>query len=165
MANEKKLDALYEAVNSAWDDAFEGWEWDESEDKPGMFILGEPSRENGFTFFLEGCEDIYGGWIWIEYDPEKDLVGVYIKNRPIQEKLKEGIDDLFKKYSPFDMCVVYEDSSTPIIMREEKVEPADFVKFFDDFRKAYDEYYPLFYMVTVSAKRWYDGFRITGADC
>ena len=164
MTTEQKMEALYKAVNSVWDNAFSGWPWEES-DKTGVFILGEPDRENGFAFFLEGCEDRYGGWIWIEYAPEKDVVGVYIKNRPIQEKLKDGIDNLFKKYSPFDMRVVYVDGSTPIIMREEKVEPVDFVKFFNDFRKAYDEYYPLFYAVTVSAQSWYDGFCITGADC
>ena len=73
MTNEQKLDALYQAVNRAWDDAFDGWEW-EASDKSGVFILGEPSNENGFTFFLSGCEDVYGGWIWIEYEPEKDAV-------------------------------------------------------------------------------------------
>ena len=63
------------------------------------------------------------------------------------------------------MRVVYEDDATPIIMRDEKVEPADLLKFFNDFRKAYDEYYPLFYMVSVSAKKWYDGFNVAGSDC
>ena len=55
MTNEQKLDALYKAVNCAWDDAFNGWEW-EASDKPGVFILGEPSNENGFTFFLAGSD-------------------------------------------------------------------------------------------------------------
>ena len=47
----------------------------------------------------------------------------------------------------------------------EKLEPKDFLQFFKDFRKAYDEFCPLFYMFTVSAKAWYDGFAIEGADC
>ena len=165
MTNEQKLDALYKAVNSAWDDAFDGWDWEESEEKPGVFILGEPSNENGFTFFLAGCEDTYGGWIWVEYMPEEDFVSIIIKDRPIQPKFKEDIKNLFEKYSPFDMRVVYEDNSTPLIMRDDKVAPADLLKFFKDFRKAYDEYYPLFYMVSVSAKKWYDGFNIVGSDC
>ena len=50
-------------------------------------------------------------------------------------------------------------------MREDKIEPADLLKFFNDFRKAYDAYYPLFYMVSVSAKKWYDRFNIAGSDC
>ena len=28
-----------------------------------------------------------------------------------------------------------------------------------------NENYPLFYMFTVSAKEWYDGFAIKGSDC
>ena len=164
MTSEQKLDALHQAVNYAWDDAFDGWEWEES-DKPGVFILGEPSDKHGFTFFLAGCEDAYGGWIWVEYNPESDMVGVYIKDRPIQPKFKEDIQTLFEKHAPFSMRVVFEENAVPVIMREEQVDPADFLNFFQDFRKAYDEYYPLFYMVSVSAKEWYDGFSIAGSDC
>jgi hypothetical protein len=72
---------------------------------------------------------------------------------------------LFEKYAPFNMQVKYERNSTPILWRVEKLEPKDFLQFFKDFRKAYDEFYPLFYMFTVSAKAWYDGFAIEGADC
>ena len=152
MTTEQKMDALYKAVNSAWDDAFDGWEWDESKDKPGVFVLGEPSNENGFTFFLAGCRDTYGGWIWIEYEREKDVVGVYIKDRPIQAKFKEDLQSLFEKHAPFGMKLSFEQGATPIISRKEKVEVKDLPKFFKDFREAYNEYYPLFYMVSVSAK-------------
>ena len=114
---------------------------------------------------MAGCRDLYGGIIWVEYNPEDDIVGIYIKDRPIQPKFKEDVVHLFEKYAPFNMKVSFEGESTPIIFRKEKVEPQDFIKFFQDFRAAYDEYYPLFYMVTVSAIKWYDGFYIEGADC
>ena len=164
MTNEQKLETLYKAVNTAWDDAFDGWEWEES-DKLGLFILGEPSNENGFTFFLAGCEDTYGGWIWIEYEPEKNIVGLYIKDRPIQTKFKDDLKALFAKHAPFDMKLTFERQTTPILSRKEKVETKDLLKFFREFRKAYKEYYPLVYMVSVSAKEWYDGFNIAGSDC
>ena len=101
MTVEEKNEALYNAVNSAWNDSFDGWEeLDKSEDNPNVFILGEKYPENGFIFYLAGCRDLYGGWIWVEYEPEKDLVGVYIKDRPIQPKFKEDLKSLFEKHSP-----------------------------------------------------------------
>ena len=63
------------------------------------------------------------------------------------------------------MKVSYEGKTTPVISRKEKVEPKDFLQFFREFKKAYDEYYPLFYMFTVSAQQWYDGFYIDFCDC
>ena len=162
---EKKKEDLYDAVNKAWDNVFDGWEWIESESNPNMFILGENDPENGFAFFLAGCEDSYGGIIWIEYEPEKDMVGVYIRERSIQAKFTEDLKNLFEKYSPFDMKVSFKWKTVPIISRKEKVEPKDLLNFFKDFRKAYNEYYPLFYMFSVSAKEWYDGFSILGSDC
>ena len=97
MTVEEKNEALYNAVNSAWNDSFDGWEeLDKSEDNPNVFILGEKYPENGFIFYLAGCRDLYGGWIWVEYEPEKDLVGVYIKDRPIQPKFKEDLKSLDK---------------------------------------------------------------------
>ena len=140
-------------------------EWGESENNSKMFVFGEKTNENGFAFFLAGCEDTYGGWIWIEYEPEKDMVGVYIKDRPIQAKFKEDLKSLFEKYAPFNMKVSFERSTTPILSRKEKVETKDLLKFFKEFKKAYNEYYPLFYMFTVSAKEWYEGFNIYGSDC
>ena len=166
MTIEQKKEALYKAMNTAWDGAFEGWEdFGESEQDPNVGIMGVRTNDEGFAFFLAGCRDTYGGWIWVEYDPTKDIVGIFIKNRPIQAKFKEDIKALFEKYSPFGMKVSYESVTTPVISRKEKVEPKDFVNFFRDFRTAYDEYYPLFYMVSVSAIKWYDGFYIAGADC
>ena len=163
MTIEQKKEALYKALNAAWDGAFEGWE--DFEESGKISILGVRTNDEGFTFYLAGCRDSYGGWIWIEYEAEKDIVGVYIKDRPIQAKFKDDLKSLFEKHSPFGMKVSYERKTTPVISRKEKVEPKDFVKFFREFRKAYNENYPLFYMFTVSAKEWYDGFSIEGADC
>lgn len=165
MTIEEKNEALCNAVNNAWDDAFFEWEPLKSEDEPNVFIMGEKKPGKGFIFLLAGCRDTYGGWIWIEYEPEKDLVGIHIKDRPIQSKFKEDIKTLFEKYSPFNMKVSYEGESTPVISRIEKVEPKDFLNFFEEFKRAYDEYYPLFYMFTVSAQQWYDGFYIDFCDC
>lgn len=165
MTIKEKNEALCNAVNSAWDDAFFEWEPLESEDDPNVFIMGEKNPGKGCLFFLAGCRDTYGGWIWIEYEPEKDLVGIYIKDRPIQPKFKKDLKTLFEKHSPFNMNVSYEGKTTPIISRKEKVEPKDFLQFFREFKKAYDEYYPLFYMFTVSAQQWYDGFYIDFCDC
>ena len=166
MTVEQKKEALYKAMNTAWDGAFEGWEdFEESEKDPNVGIMGVRTNDEGFAFYLAGCRDTYGGWIWVEYDPTKDIVGIFIKDRPIQTKFKEDLKVLFEKYSPFGMNVSYERQTTPVISRKEKVEPKDFVKFFREFRKAYNENYPLFYMFTVSAKEWYDGFAIEGADC
>ena len=166
--NKQKMDVLYQAVNSEWENAFCGWEWDES-DKPGLFILGDPTRDHGYTFFLAGFEDgyggwVYSGWIWIEYEPEKDVVGIYIKNEPIKEKFKDDLMVAFDKHAPFGMKLSFENQTTPIISRKEKVEVQDLQQFFKDFRQAYNEYYPLFYMVTVSTKQWYDGFHVTNPN-
>lgn len=165
MTIEDKFNALYDAANKAWDGAFEGWEWYENDVESQKYVLGEKNKGSGFTFFLAGCRDTYGGWIWVEYDAKKDTVGLFIKDRPIQEKFKDDLKTLFEKYAPFNMQVKYERTSTPVLWREEKIEPKDFLQFFQDFRKAYDEFYPLFYMFSVSAKGWYDGFCIEGSGC
>ena len=96
---------------------------------------------------------------------QREAQKAYVENHKGSEAICEYIVNLFEKYSPFNMKISFEGESTPIISRIDKVEPQDFVKFFRDFRAAYDEYYPLFYMVTVSAVKWYDGFYIAGADC
>ena len=165
MTIEEKNEALVNAVNKTWDNAFYDWEMEQDKDNPNLYLLGDRTNENGYLFFLAGCRDTYGGWVWIEYEPNEDTVGIYIKDRPIQSKFKEDITHIFEKYSPFGMKVRYEGESTPVIFRKEKVLPEDFEKFFREFRNAYDEYYPLFYMVSVSAKKWYDGFYIAFADC
>lgn len=165
MTIEEKFDALYNAANKAWKGAFEGWEWYEDSVASKKYVLGEKNQGNGFAFFLAGCRDSYGGLFWVEYDAQKDTVGIFVKERPIQEKFKEDLKSLFEKYAPFQMQVKYERTSTPVLWRVEKVEPENFLQFFKDFRKAYDEFYPLFYMFTVSAKAWYDGFSIASSDC
>ena len=165
MTTEQKLEALYNAVNKAWDNAFDGWEWDEPESKSKPYILGEKHSDYGFAFFLGGCEDFWGGLIWIEYEPQKDIIGIYIKERPIKDYLVEDLKNLFEKHSPFNMKVSYQRKTTPIISRKEKVEPENFLKFFKEFKSAYKEHYPLFYMFTVSAKEMFDGTCVTCGDC
>ena len=162
--NEQKLEALYQALDSAWGGDVSGWEWKESDDKPGLFILGEPSYENGDTIlFIGSREEVHGGLIWVEYEPEKDVVGIYIKDRSIQAKFKDDLKTLFEKHEPFGMKLSFERKTTPVISRKEKVEVKDMLKFFKDFRKAYNEYYPLFYMVSVSTKKWNEGFFVLTA--
>lgn len=163
MTTEKKLETLWNAANKAWDDAFGGWEWDEL--TPKHFLMGENEEENGFAFFLGVSDNADSGMLWIEYEPEADRVKVVIKNRPIHAKYKEDLKALFEKYAPFDMKVSYVKSTTPVLSRTEKVKPKEMLRFFKAFRKAYQEHYPLFYMFTVSAKEWNDGFYITSSDC
>lgn len=165
MTVEQKLEALYNAVNKAWDDAFDGWEWDEPDGKNKPYILGERHPENGFAFFVAVNDNYCGGYIWIEYDPKKDIVGIFIKDSPIHAKFTEDLKNLFEKYAPFDMTVSYERKTTPILSRKAMVEPKDFLKFFKDFRTAYKENYPLFYMFTVSAKDLYEGSCVVSGDC
>jgi hypothetical protein len=165
MTIEQKLDSLYNAVNKAWDDAFEGWEWDEPQNKSSPYVLGEKHPENGYAFFLGVNEYHWGGCIWIEYEPEKNIVGIYIKDRPIKDYLIDDLKNLFEKYSPFDMKVSFTRKTTPIISKKEKVEPENFLNFFKEFRTAYKEYYPLFYMFTFSAKELYDGYCVVSGDC
>lgn len=165
MTIEQKKEALCKAIEIAWDDAFGGWDDLYMANHPNVPVMGNETRDDGFAFFLAGCRDVYGGWIWVDYEPEKDIVGIYIKNRPTLPKFKEDLKALFEKHSPFGMKVSFEGETTPVIFRKEKVEPKDLLEFFREFRKAYDENYPLFYMFTVSAKAWYDGFAIEGADC
>ena len=165
MTVEQKLDALYNAVNKAWDNAFYGWEWMKPESKSKPYILGEKSSEYGFAFFLGGNEAVWGGLIWIEYAPQKDIVGIYIKNKPIKDYLTDDLKNLFEKHSPFNMSVSYQRKTTPIISRTEKVEPQNLLNYFREFRKAYKEYYPLFYMFDVSEKEFFDGICVTSGDC
>ena len=164
MTIEKKLESLYAAVNKSWNDAFDGWEWLEIEGKSNRFLLGENDPQNGFAFLIGANEEMYNGMIWIEYAPEKDMVELYILGRPIQTKFKEDFKSLFEKYSPFDMKVSYK-NTTPVFSRKEKVEPSGLLAFFDEFKKAYKEYYPLFYMFTAGEKERYEGFCINGEDC
>lgn len=160
MTFEEKKEALRNAAKKVWKEDFCYCDMVQSEDNPNVFLLGSKSRKDGYLAFLDGCRDIPGGFLWIEYEPKEDLVALYIKDRPVQEKFKEDIVNLFEKHSPLNMKVYFEEESTPIISYKEKVLPEAFEQFFVRFREAYDEYYPLFYMVTVSAKEWYDGFHI-----
>ena len=158
-AIEQKLDALRQAIDNAWGGDVSGWDLEEDWDKPGLYTIGEKTNDNGdLILFLSSNENTHCGWVWVEYEPEKDMVGIYIKDRPIQAKFKEDLQALFEKYAPFGMKLSFERKTTPVISRKEKVEIKDLPKFFKEFRKAYNEHYPLFYMVTVSAKEWNENF-------
>lgn len=133
--------------------------WKISKEVPNTFVLsGEIGGGVVRKAYLAGCHDVGGGEIYIDYNPDEDIVGINIKDRPIQEKFKEDLMMLIDKHSPFGMQLSFDDELAPILTRRERVEPRDFAKFFEDFRKAYEENYPLFYMISVSAKEWYDGF-------
>lgn len=164
--NKQKLGALRQAVDTAWGGDVSGWDLEEAWDKPGMYTIGEKTNDNGdLILFLGSNENTHSGWIWIEYEPAKDLVGIYIKDRPIQEKFKEDIMALFEKHAPFGMKLSFEQQTTPVISKKERVEVENLPKFFMDFRKTYNEYYPLFYMVSVSAKEWNEGFFVLSSYC
>lgn len=166
MTVERKKNMLRSALSEAWCSTFELIQWEESKDKPNVFVLDRKEGERSErTCYLAGCHDICGGTISIEYNPTQDIVRLLIKDRPIQPKFKEDLLNLFDKYSPFGMKLSFDDELIPILSREEKVEPEDFLNFFNEFRKAYDEFYPLFYMITVSAVEWYDGFNIRSTYC
>ena len=120
MTVEQKLEALYEAVNEAWDNAFEGWEWSDPFVEWEPYVLGEKCPENGFAFFLGGCEAFFNGLIWIEYKPEEDIVEICVEGRPIKDYLIEDLKNLFEKHSPFNMTVSYNSKTIPVISRKEK---------------------------------------------
>lgn len=166
--NEKK-EALRDALSEVWENSvfnYEWIKWEASEESANAFVLsGKVSERERYTFYLAGCEDAWGGMIYVDYAPEEDLVGIYIKDRPIQAKFKDDLLNLFKKHSPFNMKLSFDDEMTPLLSRKEKVAPKDFQNFLGEFRKAYDEYYPLFYMISVSAVKWYDGFQIRSTHC
>lgn len=166
MTIEQKKEALHDALSETLCSVFNVIEWEESIDDPNLFILDrKESVRAERTMYLAGCRDAWGGTISFKYNPVDDIVGIYIKDRPIQAKFKDDLLSLFDKYSPFDMKLSFDKKMTPILSKEEKVEPKDFRNFLNEFRKAYDEYYPLFYMITVSAIEWYDGFDIGSTYC
>ena len=166
MTVEKKKEVLHNAINKAWNGAFDEWEWEESEDRPNKFVLGETSTEYAFYApFLSTSEYINGDLIWIEYEPKKDLVGIYVKGQPIQAKFKEDFKALFEKHAPFNMKVEYGRKTIPVIFRKEKIEPENFLKYFKEFKKAYLDNYPLFYMFSFASKAWCEGFYINWYNC
>ena len=163
---EQKKEALRNALSEVLSSVFGVIEWEKSTDSPHSFILDRKESERAVrTMYLAGCRDAWGGTISVKYNPADDIVGFYIKDRPIQAKFKDDLLSLFDKYSPFAMKLSFDEKMTPILSREEKVEPKDFQNFLNEFRKAYDEYYPLFYMITVCATEWYDGFAVRNTYC
>ena len=170
MTNEQKKDVLRKALAETWDRMFEDFEWEESKDSPNSFMWGNKVREQGsypsyeYTFYLAGCTDLYGNTIDVEYNPEEDMISIYIKDRPIQAKFKDDIVAIFEKYSPFNMELSFGDNLIPTLTRREKVSPNGFSAFLGEFCKAYEEYNFLFYMITICATEWYDGFQIRASE-
>ena len=93
------------------------------------------------------------------------MLSIYLKDRPIQEKFKDDLVLLFEKHKPVDFKLTFDADMTPILSRKEMIKQEDFESFLNDFSDMYEEYYPLFYMVTVSAKGWYDSFSIMHSYC
>lgn len=160
MTNENKKRALLKALGETWDKMLSGWKWKPSRENPNLFVLDGNEGPYIFTPYLAGCIDAWDSELKIEYTPEDDLIGICLKYRPIKAKFKEDLASIFEKYSPFQMALTFDDKLTPIISRKAKVSPDDFQTFLDEFRRVYDENYPLFYMMTVSAIEWYDGFNV-----
>lgn len=166
MTIEEKKETLRNALSETLCSTFKLIQWEESKNDPYVFILDrKESKRKERTMYLAGCRDAWGGMISVKYNPVDDIVGIYVKDRPIQAKFKDDLLNLFDKYSPFGLKLSFDEKMTPILSRKEKVEPKDFKNFLNEFRKAYDEYYPLFYMITVTAIEWYDGFNISSTYC
>ncbi len=102
--------------------------------------------------------------ISVEYSPTEDLIEIYLTHRPIKEKFKEDLVNLFAKHTPFNMDLSFDEKMTPIVSKKEKIEPTAFKDFLGEFRQAYNEYYPIFYMIAVCETEWYDGFSFNCYD-
>ena len=165
MTIEQKKEALRNAAAEGLSSIYELYRWKKVEDNEGVFVLSGECGSEVRKAYLAGCRDAWGGEIYIDYNPEEDLVGIYIKERPIHAKFKDDILSIFMKHSPFDMNLSFDEEMTPILSRKSKVEPKDFLEYLKEFRRAYDEYYPLFYMISVCAVKWYDGFHIGATYC
>lgn len=161
--NEKK-EALCKAVAETWGRMFADFDWEKVKEKPNTFSWGKSIGPYNYTYYLAGCRDLWGSTIDLEYNPEEDIIGIYVKDRPIQEKFKGDIENLWRKYSPFDMELSFDDELAPTLSKKEKVAPNEFTEFLDGFSKAYDEYNFLFYMITICATEWYDGFHIAASE-
>ena len=90
--NKQKMDVLYQAVNSEWENAFCGWEWDES-DKPGLFILGDPTRDHATPSFLPGLKmDMEDGYIadgfGLNMNQKKTLLAYILRMNLSRKSLK-----------------------------------------------------------------------------
>ena len=164
MTNEEKKEVLRKAISEIWSRMFGDFKWEASKENPDSFTWEKKIGPYEYTYYLAGCRDLWGNTIDLEYNPEEDIVGIYVKDRPIQEKFKDDIESLWRKYSPFDMELSFDDELAPTLSRKEKVEPNEFAEFLNGFRKAYDEYNFLFYMITICATEWYDGFYITASE-
>lgn len=74
---------------------------------------------------------VAGNTIDLEYNPEEDIITIYVKDQPIQAKFKDDIVSIFEKYSPFNMELSFDNDLVPTLSRKEKVSPDDFSTFFD----------------------------------
>lgn len=158
MTIEQKKEALLNALGESWDKMFCNFKWKASENNANLFELsGELGPYNPIPY-LAGCIDANSSLICVEYNPKEDHIGIYLKYRPIESKFKNDLVNIFDKHSPFDMKLSFDETLTPTISKEEIVKPTEFAEFLNNFRKAYNEYFPVFYMVTVCETEWYDGF-------
>lgn len=164
MTIEQKKQALSNALAETWDRMFRSFEWKASKEKPNSFTWKNKIGPYEYTFYLVGCTDLYGNTIDIEYNPEEDVITIYVKDRPIQARFKDDIVAIFEKYSPFNMELSFDDDLVPTLSRKEKVYPSDFSTFLGEFCKAYEEFNFLFYMITICATEWYDGFEIRASE-
>lgn len=165
MTIEQKKEALRNAASKELSSVYDLYKWKKVTGSENLFVLSGECGSEVRKAYLAGCEDAWGGEIFIDYNPAEDIVGIYIKDRPIQEKFKDDLMVLVEKYAPFKMQLSFDKDLSPLLSRTEKVEPQNFSKFFKEFKKEYDENFPLFYMISVSAKEWYDGFSIRETYC
>ena len=165
LTNREKMKALKTSASENVCIVYDYYVWKRTETDSNTFLLSGDLGSEVRKSHLAGCHDVWGGEIFIDYNPEEDLVGIYVKDRPIQEKFKDDLLALVDKHAPFKMQLSFDSDLTPLLSRKEKVEPQDFAEFFKEFCAAYEENYPLFYMITVSAKKWYDGFATRSSDC
>ena len=165
MTIEQKKEALRNAASKGLSSVYDLYEWKKVKDSESLFVLSGDCGSEARKVYLAGCKEAWGGEIYIDYNPEEDLVGIYIKDRPVQEKFKEDLLMLVEKHSPFKMQLSFDEELAPVLSRKEKVEPQNFAEFFEEFRKDYEENFPLYYMISVSAKKWYDGFNIGCSYC
>ena len=165
MNSEQKKEALRNAASEELSSVYDLYKWKKVKGSENLFVLSGECGSEVRKAYLAGCEDAWGGEIYIDYNPTKDIVGIYIKDRPIQEKFKDDLIMLVEKHAPFKMQLSFDKDLSPLLSRTEKVEPQNFSEFFGEFRKEYDENFPLFYMISVSAKEWYDGFSVRETYC
>ena len=135
MTIEQKKEALRNAASKELSSVYDLYKWKKVTGSENLFVLSGECGSEVRKAYLAGCEDAWGGEIFIDYNPEEDIVGIYIKDRPIQEKFKDDLMVLVEKYAPFKMQLSFDKDLSPLLSRTEKVEPQNFSRFFEEFKK------------------------------